>query len=168
MAEEIFNDRERLWDLIKDIRYAMFTTRYPGGELHSRPMTTQNRGVAEDDVLWFFMPRDSEAVAGLLKVPSVNIAYASPDDDRYVSVSGQASLSDDMNRKRQLWSRAAQAWFPKGVEDPNLALVRVSIQQAEYWDMHESKFVQLVKAARAVVTGQPPEDLGEHGRVQMR
>src|SRR5699024_5080980 len=58
--------RERLWDMIKDIKFAMFTTRHSGnGHLHARPMTTQNKDINENASLWFFMSRGEEAVADL-------------------------------------------------------------------------------------------------------
>lgn len=161
------HDREKLWELIKDIRFAMFTTRHGNGHLHSRPMTTQNKGIAEDASLWFFMPRSSEPVQDIALQPTVNVSYADPDDDEYVSVSGEAAVVDDMNRKRQLWNKMTEAWFPKGVEDPDLALVQVRITHADYWDSKDSKLTQLFKMATAAVTGKPPKNMGEHGSVRM-
>jgi general stress protein 26 len=168
MAETTFNDRNRLWELIKDMRFGMFTVRDADGQLRASPMTTQNRKVDEDETLWFFMPRSGDTAAALQHEVAVNVAYADPHDDRYVSVSGLASLREDPQRKQQLWSSAAQAWFPGGVDDPDVALVQVRITQADYWDVRESKVTQLMKMARAVVTGKPPRDLGEHGQVRMR
>lgn len=159
--------REKLWSLIKDIRFAMFTTRHSNGHLHSRPMTTQNRSVDEDDTLYFFMSRSGDPVADLVAEPSVNIAYANTDDDRYVSVSGMATVRDDPEKRRQLWNKATEAWFPKGVDDPDLALVQVRISHASYWDVKSSKLVQLYAIAKAAVTGQPPGKLGEVGEVRM-
>jgi general stress protein 26 len=161
-------DRKHLWSLIKDIRFAMFTARHANGHLHAWPMTTQNKDIDEDATLWFFMSRRSEAVEDLGREPQVNVAYADPGDDRYVSVSGVASVVDDAARKKQLWSKMAEAWFPGGPEDPDLALVRVDIAHAGYWDVKESKIVQIFKMARAAVTGRPPTDLGEHAEVRMR
>ena len=65
--------REQLWQLIKDIRFAMFTTRHANGHLHSRPMTTQNSKLDEDSSLWFFMSRAGEPVADLSVDPVVNV-----------------------------------------------------------------------------------------------
>ena len=159
--------RERLWVLIKDIRFAMFTVRHENGHLHSRPMTTQNAGVDEDSSLWFFMPKGSEPVTDLRRDPEVNIAYADVGADSYVSVSGKAALVDDLAKKHQLWSKLTEAWFPGGAEDPDLALVRVTISHADYWDVKESKLVQLFKMAKATVTGVPPVRMGEHAEVRM-
>ena len=159
---------EQLWDLIKDIRFAMFTTRHGNGHLHSRPMTTQNKKSDEADTLWFFMSRSSEPVADLTANPTVNVAYADPDKDAYVSVSGQARVVDAPAKAQQLWSKLNEAWFPKGPTDPDVALVCVDITHADYWNVKESKVTQLYKMARAAVTGDSPAGLGEHEKVRMR
>jgi general stress protein 26 len=159
--------RELLWNLIKDTRFAMFTTRHPNGHLHSRPMTTQNSKVDEDDCLWFFMSRKGDPVADLEAERSVNVAYANPSKDSYVSVSGTAAVVEDAAKKQQLWNKMSEAWFPGGPNDPDLALVQVRITHANYWDVRESKLVQLVEMAKAVVTGKPPTDMGKHGEVRM-
>jgi general stress protein 26 len=96
----------------------------------------------------------------------VNVAYADPGKDSYVSVSGRADVADDPARKEQLWSKFAQAWFPAGPQDPDLALLRIRIEQADYWDVKESKPTQLFKMAKAAMTGHPPTGLGEHGTVR--
>lgn len=158
--------RSKLWDLIKDIRFAMFTTRHADGHLHSRPMTTQNSKLDQDTSLWFFMPRNGEPIADLTADPVVNIVYADPGEDSYVSVSGTAAVVEDMAKKEQLWSKITEAWFPGGVSDPNLALVRVRIDHANYWDVDESKVVQLFLMAKSVLTGKPPR-LGEHAEISM-
>ncbi len=159
--------RERLWEMIKGIRFSMFTTRHSNGHLHARPMTTQNRSMDENASLWFFMARDSEPVADLTADPVVNVVYADPGSDSYVSISGNAVVFEDMGLKEKLWTKMAQAWFPNGYTDPNLALVQVKILHANYWDVKESKIVQLFKMAKAAVTGNPPKDLGEHATIHM-
>jgi general stress protein 26 len=160
------NARKLLWELVKDIQFAMFTTR-ADGRLRSRPMTTQNSEVDERASLWFFMSRGSEAVNDIGADPVVNVAYADPGRDAYVSISGEAAVVEDREKKEQLWSKLAEAWFPGGAGDPDLALVEVRIEDAEYWDVKESKVTQLFKMARAAVVSDPPSGMGEHGEVQM-
>ena len=162
------DERDHLWSLIKDIRFAMFTTRHGNGHLHSRPMTTQNKAIDEDASLWFFMSVGSEPASDLATQAQVNVAYADPGSDRYVSVSGSAAVVDDAAKKRQLWSKMAEAWFPRGVDDPDLALVQVQIAHASYWDVKDSKLVQVFKMARAAITGDAPAEMGEHAEVRMR
>jgi len=162
------NERELLWKLIRNIKFAMFTTRDGNGHLHSRPMTTQNQGIEADEGLWFFMSKSGDPVKELKADPIVNLVYADPSEDTYVSVSGTAAMLEDGAKKKQLWNKLAEAWFPGGPTDPDLALVQVQIVQASYWDVKESKLVQLYEMAKAAVTGKPPVDLGEHGEVRMR
>ena len=160
--------RAKLWEMIKDIRFAMFTSRHTNGHLHSRPMTTQNRSIDEDASLWFFMSRANGPVDDIRNDPAVNVVYADPGQDSYVSVSGNAAVVEDAARKAKMWSKMNDAWFPNGPTDPDVALIEVKIIHANYWDVTDSKIVQLLKMATAAVTGNPPKDLGEHAAVRMR
>lgn len=160
-------DTTRLWDMIKDIRFGMFTARHGDGQLHSRPMTTQNGRGEQGGVLWFFMSRSGEPVTDLEEHPEVNVTYSDPRNDSYVSVSGAARVVEDLERKRAMWSPLAQAWFPGGPSDPDLALVAVLIAEAEYWDVKSNKAVRLFKMARSVASGAPPTDIGEHRRLRV-
>ena len=162
------HDPVLLWKLIKATRFAMFTTRHGNGHLHSRPMTTQNGKDDEGDSLWFFMSRKGDPVEDLEKEPGVNVSYADPGKDSYVSVSGEASVVDDEALKKRLWSPMTQAWFPGGPTDPDVALVQVRITHANYWNVTDSKVTQLFKMAKAAVTGTTPKDMGESGEVRMR
>lgn len=162
------HSRQLLWKMIKDIRFGMFTTRHGNGHLHARPMTTQNKEIGADESLWFFMSRKSDPVDDLQTEPTVNVAYADPGADTYVSVSGKANVVDDPAKKKELWNKATEAWFPNGPNDPDVALVQVQIVHANFWDVKESKLVQLYEMAKAVVTGKPPTEMGEHGEVRMR
>ena len=161
------HDTELLWKLVKATRFAMFTTRHGNGHLHSRPMTTQNAKEDEDDSLWFFMSRQSDPVDDLAREPGVNVVYANTSADNYVSVSGEASVVDDPAIKQRLWSPMTQAWFPGGPTDADVALVRVRITHANFWNVTDSKATQLFKMAKAAVTGKPPTDMGESGEVRM-
>lgn len=157
-----------LWKMIKDIQFGMFVTRHHGGQheghMHSRPMTTQNEDL-KDGRLWFFMSRQSGPVGDLEADPTVNVSYSDPDADTYVSVSGTAHVVNDVERTRELWNTAAEAWFPGGPEDPDLALVAVRIEHAHYWDVKENQLTQLFVMAKAALTGKQAQ-LGESGEVR--
>ena len=158
--------REKLWELIKDIRFAMFTTRHGNGHLHSRPMTTQNKGIDEDESLWFFMSRRAEPVTDFGGEAEVNVCYADPGRDSYVSVSGRARVVHDPAKVEALWTKLTEAWFPGGPGDADLALVEVKISHAHYWDVKENQLVQLYKMAKAAITGERPA-LGESQEIRM-
>ena len=160
-------DEHTLWALIKDIKFGMLTHRHSDGHLHSTPLTTQNKADDEGNALYFFISRKSEIAACVTEDGTVNVAYAHPGDDRYVSVSGNASIVEDQAKKDYLFTSFAKAWFPGGATDPNMALLQINIGHAEYWDVKESKMMQLAKMAKAAITGEPPEKMGDHKEMNL-
>lgn len=160
------SDHGRLWELIKDMKFGMFTHRHANGRLHSQPLTTLNKSLDGGAKLYFFVSRQSEIAQVVQQDDQVNVSYASPDKDHYVSISGEALIVEDVGRKEALWSPMVKAWFPGGPTDPNLALLEVLISHAEYWDATENKMVQLARMVKAAVTGKPP-DIGEHRKLKM-
>jgi general stress protein 26 len=122
----------QLAELIRDVDVAMFTTVAADGRLVSRPLGTQE--VEFDGDLWFATAADSPKVAEIAANPRVNVAYASKSKNTYVSVAGRARVVDDRAKIEQLWSPAMKLFFPGGKDDPNLRLIHVSAESAEYWD----------------------------------
>ena len=148
-------------DLIKDVQVAMLTT-IDWGVLRSRPMQTQEAEFDGD--LWFFTSTDTHKTDEIEKDRRVNVSYAAPDSNTYVSVSGTAALVNDKEKIEELWNPILKAWFPKGLDDPTLILLKVSVEQAEYWDSSSSTVVQVVGFVKALVTGERA-DGGDHGKI---
>lgn len=145
-----------LADEIKGIRIAMLTTLEDDGTLRARPMATQE--MQFDGDLWFFTHASTPKVSDVEQYRQVSLSYANPDDNRYVSVSGTAQIVRDDQKMRDLWKPFLKAWFPQGLEDPDLALLQVHVSEAEYWDAASNALVRLASVAKALVTGQ--EDQG--------
>ena len=161
-------NQETLWSLIKDIKFGMLTHRHDDGMLHSAPLTTQNSQNDQGAVLYFFISRASDIAHCIMRDGNVNVSYADPGDDSYVSVSGAAAIVENTAKKEALFTTFAKAWFPGGPTDPDLALLEVAIEHAEYWDVKESKMMQLAKMAKAAMTGEPPKNMGEHKKLDPR
>lgn len=156
---------EQLWDRIAPVRFAMFTTRARDGSLRSRPLTTQNKALEADATLWFFVDRHSDVVTDVEEDATVHVAYAHPDKQLYVSLSGVARATDDAALKQRLWSAMDKPWFD-GPEDPRLTVIGVRLDRAEYWDAPSSKMVQLYAMAKAALTGERAHP-GEHAKMQL-
>lgn len=157
---------EQLREKIKGIRIAMLTTIDEDGSLHSRPMATQE--TESDGDLWFFTAAGSPKVGEIERDQRVNLSYADPDAQRYVSVSGTAQLVRDRAKAKELWNPLLKAWFPKGLDDPELALLHVQVEKAEFWDSPSGKMVQLAGFLKAVATGKRYEpDPGEHEKIEL-
>lgn len=157
--------RAKLWDMIKDIDIAMMTTVDEDGSLSSRPMATKQS--AFDGALWFFTRAHSPKVDDVAHEKHVNLAYADTRSQNYVSVSGKATVVKDQAKAREMWDSFAATWFPKGVDDPELALIRVDVDQAEYWDGSSKTMMLLYGLPKAKLTGKPPTELGENRKVNL-
>ena len=156
-----------LWNRIKDIRFAMLAHRAADGRLHAHPLTTLNKDIDAQSQLFFFIPRGSELHSRLQADSQVHLSYADPGEDCYVSLSGTAGFIEDPARKEALWTPLAKAWFPDGPTDPNLVLLAVRIEHAEYWDVKDSKLSQLYQLATAALTGEQPKPLSEHRELSL-
>ncbi len=154
---------EKLKELVEDIDFCMLTT-INGGQLRSRPMSTQE--FSEDGDLWFFTSDRTHKVDEIEKDNRVNVAYSKPEDNVYISVSGRAQLVKDKEKIEELWNPILKAWFPKGLDDPTLSLLKISVEEAEYWDSPSSTIVQLVGFVKALVTGKSA-DGGEHKKISL-
>ena len=161
---DVANHVQKLNDLIKDVKFAMLTTATVDGTLHSRPMATQQADAQGN--LWFFTGQNSTKVAEVQSERHVNVTYAEPDDNRFVSVSGTVEVSNDRAKMEELWNPMYKAWFPKGLDDPEIALLKVHVTEAEYWDPPNGKMVQLAGFVKAVATGKPYKaDEDEHAKI---
>jgi len=95
-------------------------------------------------VIWFFSPNNTEKVEAIRTSQRVNLAYVDHSGKRYVSVSGYCELVRDHAKAKELWSSDYKAWFPGGLDDANLILLKVNVQQAEYWDAAQGRMAQLL------------------------
>lgn len=158
------DDIKKLWGMIKDIRFTMMTTIDDDGTLRSRPMVAQQSEFDGD--LWFFTGADTHKVDEVNQHHEVNLSYADPDDQNYVSISGTAQLVRDRKKIEELWSEPLATWFPKGKDDPNIALLRVHVTKAEYWDSPSSAMVHAYGYVKAKLTGEPPHP-GDNKKINM-
>ena len=131
------------------------TTVDTDGSLRSRPMWTQ--GDDFDGSLWFFISNQAAAARALARDSRVGLSYAAADKDLYLSVVGRGELVDDKVKTRELWNTFAEAWFPGGVDDPHLGLLRVDVEQAQYWEDKKPKVLQFAEILVGAVTGRPPK-----------
>ncbi|WP_129714157.1 pyridoxamine 5'-phosphate oxidase family protein [Pedobacter sp. SYP-B3415] len=148
----------------ESVRICMFTTlSKDADELSGRPMATAK--IEEDGSIWFFTNEYSLKSAEISRENEVLLAYSNPADNTYLAVNGKAELVDDQARKEAYFNPFVKAWFPDGLEDPRLTLIKVTPTVAEYWDSSSSKMVVLFNMLKAVVTGTTP-DMGEHDKIK--
>ncbi len=153
---------QKIGELIKDLRMAMLVTIDGRGLPNSRPMATQGDGF--DGTLWFFTDRNSPKVHDVESNPHVNVVYMKSSSESYLSLIGTASVDNDRERMRALWSPWMKAWFDSA-EDPDLCLLRVAVEEGEYWDTPGGKVASLFSLVKGAVPGNAGDMESDHGRV---
>jgi general stress protein 26 len=152
------DELKKINELIETIPVAMLVTRGSQGELHSRPMATQK--MDKEGCLWFFMGISSLKSIEVSQEKHVNLIYSKA--DLYISVVGTAEITQDKIQIHALWDPRYKVWFPLGLEDEELALLKVRISYAEYWKTPHSVSTKIMGFAKNVMTGDERSN-SEHG-----
>ena len=161
MSQE--SDYEKLREMIKDIDLCMLTTVDESDDLHSRPMSL-NGDVDEQGTLWFFTSSNSHKASEIERTPNVNVSFIDTDQQHYVSISGDAELVRDKQKIKELWKPVLKAWFPDGPDQADIALLKVRVKKAEYWDTPSSTIAQAVSFVSAIFSGKQVE-MGENKKL---
>lgn len=166
MDQSDHSAKTKVMEMIKDLHIAMLSTRGPDGKFHSRPMAASDATFA--GTLYFLTEHEFGKIHDLQNDPETLITFSDPAKQKYVALRGHGEISRDREAIKDHWTPAARAWFPKGQDDPSIALIKVEIEQAEYWDAPSGKMVVLYAYAKALLTGHKPGNVGEHERVSMK
>jgi general stress protein 26 len=156
--------RKKIGELIDDVRICMMVTAGADGSFDARPMATQKKEF--DGTVWFLTAHESGKVGEIEADSHVTLVYSDPGDENYVCAKGRATISRDKAKIHELWNPMYKAWFPGGEDDPRIAVLRVEVTEAQYWEASSSKLVVGMKYLAAAVTG-GKVDVGESGRVKV-
>jgi general stress protein 26 len=154
-------DIDRAWDLMKKIGFAMLVTR-DGNKLRARPMSAHIQ--REDNAIFFLTDARRHKDDEIARHPDINLSFADAGDQKYISVTGTAVVSNDRAKIKELFSMPAKAWWDSP-DDPNIRVLKITPDDAEFWDSPGS-VISYVKMAAAAVTGTRP-DIGVNRKVSM-
>jgi general stress protein 26 len=152
----------RLADLIAQAQVAMLTTEEEQGLLRSRPLLTLE--MDEEGRLWFFTHLSTRKVGEMDQHRLVNLSYADLTRQAFVSICGRVRMLRDPDKARELWTQRLKPWFPSGLDDPDLGLLEITVEEAEYWDVPASRMQRLF-GLTASAEGEPGQP-GEHGELR--
>ena len=155
---------KKLKELAEDTKICMMCTNLGIVPFDSRPMGTQE--VDEQGNIWFFSALDSLKNEQIQNDRRVQLIYSCPEKSHFMSVYGHAKIIKDRERTDELFNIFVRAWFEEGKDDPNLTLIKVTPEDAHYWDTKHGKVVSMIKIAVAAVTGKSMDD-GVEGEINI-
>ena len=141
---------EEVSEKMRDIDFAVLSTRTEGGSVAGRPMSN-NRDVEFDGDSYFFTCDDARMVADIRRDPNVGLAYQSKSGmlgmkPFFLTLEGRASLIQDKSKFAEHWTKDLDAWFKDGIDTPGLTMIRVEAERLHYWDGYEEGELELSKS----------------------
>jgi general stress protein 26 len=161
MTSDGNDDAERVWKLMEKIGFAMLVT-HDGDKLRARPMSASVR--PGENAIYFLADARRHKDEEIARNPKVNLSFADASAQKYVSLTGTATISNDRAMIKELFSFPAKAWW-ESADDPNIRVLKVTPEDAEFWDS-PGTVTSYVKMAAAVATGSRP-DIGTNRKVVM-
>lgn len=152
--------RERAWALAKDIRYCVLVS-WDGEKQHARPMDAR---IEDDGAIYFLTDRNGVKDDEIEEFPVVTIAFANPSRFKFVTMTGEATVSNDRAKIGELWDSADKAFW-ESADDPDICLITVRPDQAELWDS-PNLLVSTALMLSAAVTGAKPK-IGDNAKVSL-
>ena len=155
------SETDRAWKLMESLRFCMFST-WTGKQLRSRPMGAFVR--RSEEAIYFFTDVRAYKDEEISAFPQVCLAFGDSSRQKYVSVSGIAEVISDREKIRELWSNPAKIWWDSP-DDSNIRLIRVTPQDAEYWDT-PGNVIENIKVVFQLATGVQFKH-GDHKKVSL-
>jgi len=151
MGDDALN---KIRELLKHFRSAMLTTVTADGAISTRPMGVQGDADTFEGTLWFFA--DARSPKAQLIKSGAHTALVLQNDDKsaYLHFTGRASVERNLPKMQEIYTPLLRTWFPDGVDDPNLALIRFDADKVNYWESPGGIFQVLGAFTKAVVTGE--------------
>jgi len=158
---DVERDQERVWQLMKKIGFAMLVT-HDGDKLRARPMSAYVQ--RDDNTIYFLTDARRHKDEEIARNPGINLSFADAGSQTYVSLTGTASVSNDRAKIKDLFSTAAKAWWDSP-DDPNIRVLKITPDDAEFWDS-PGTVISYVKMAAAAISGSRPE-IGDNRKVSL-
>lgn len=159
------NNLKKVLEMAMDINVAMMVTEDESGALRSRPMSNAAIDI-EEPAIWFFTDKESPKIKEIKKDHAVNLAYAKPESNDYLSISGKAQIVSDDQKVNQFWEDGLKQWFPQGKNSDRIALLKVTPSHADYWDSASSQLVALYRKVEDRIS-KGKYEVHESGKVDM-
>ena len=167
ITEKKLRDKEaidKFRHLADQVNVCMFTTVDNELNIMSRPMSVAD--IDDDGNAWFFTNEFSEKIQEVSKDNFVNLIFSHPGKNIYVNVKGTCCVIIDRKKMEELWKPSMKTWFPEGLDDGKICLVKVITEKAYYWNTTSSKMSLFFQSIKALAKGEKYKE-GEIGKLDL-
>lgn len=157
---------KKLRELLEHFPIAFMVTITPG-RTHARPLGVTGKTEDFDGTLWFITDRRSHKIDEIADGAETSLIFQNDERGTYAHMRGRAAVVEDRARLESLYTTDQRTWFPDGLDDPNITLVRFDVEDADYWDGHNSMARKALAFVQSMITGEPGRD-GDTGVARLK
>lgn len=148
---------EKIRELVEKAGTCFFCTNVAvGGSGGARPMSVQT--IDEAGHLWFLSPSDSHKNSELALASAVTLYFQSSAHSDFLLLNGEATVSTDRAKIKELWEPILKTWFTEGVDDPRITVIEVIPTDGYYWDNKHGNAVAGIKMLIGAALGKTMDD----------
>jgi len=145
------DQRAQFFGRLGQFQSGMLTTLSSDGAPHVRPMAVAR--LDEDCSIWF-LTQDSSEVVTEIRTDEIGTVSFQRDPDLYVVVNGFVHIVHDIRVAKQLWQESLRTWFPEGLDDKTMSVMKLEPHSGEYWEnAGASRLRSAYEFVRSTVTG---------------
>lgn len=135
---------QKIKEMVEQAQNCFFCSAVAMGDSSGdRPMNV--RQVDDEGNLWFLSASDSHKNQELALDPNVKLYFQGSKHSDFMQLNGEATISKDPEKIRELWSPLVQTWFTEGMDDPRITVIKVTPTEGYYWDTKHNTAVAGVK-----------------------
>lgn len=135
---------KKIKEMVEHAENCFFCSTVATGDSNGdRPMNV--RQVDDEGNLWFLSASDNRKNQELALDPSVRLYFQGSKHSDFMQLNGQATVTRDRSRIKELWSPMIQTWFTEGIDDPRITVIKVTPSEGYYWDTKHGNAVAGVK-----------------------
>jgi general stress protein 26 len=135
---------QKIKEMVELNPVCFFVTHLMAVPLQTRPMFAQK--VSDDGNLWFLSHIDSTLNEELEIDSQVQLLFGNTPDTQFLAVYGKAIISRDRQKIAEIWNPQAKAWFPEGKHSPGISVIKVTPEEAHYWDTKTNDMICIIKS----------------------
>jgi general stress protein 26 len=127
-----------------------------GSAFGTRPMSVQK--IDDQGSLWFLSANDSHKDQDIESDPSVQLFFQGSAHSDFLTIYGEATVSQDKAKIDELWEPLMKTWFTGGKDDPRISVIEVKPSESYYWDNKHGNAVAFIKMLTGAVIGKTLDD----------
>lgn len=128
---------------LAEIDLVMLMTHTHEGGISGRPMNNGRNDEYRGET-YFLTSNRTRMVADIERNRSVALSYCGLEKPTIsITVQGEAELVRDKDAFKAHWTDDLTRWFPRGLDTPDLILIRIRASRIHYWDGEKEGEVKL-------------------------